>query len=134
MGQQQALVAAGTGPRLALLYGRFSGLARPYLAYGAYRADVILRESVVVGLVVYLLLSRSGPLGFLGWMFTFQAMVVAQTVLVLPVVTALTRQVIEDADRAHGEQWQSLGASPFQRGLLLGVEIWRHSAVMPFQR
>jgi phosphonate transport system permease protein len=51
MPQQQALLAAGTGPRLALLYGRFSGLARPYLAYGAYRADVILRESVVVGLV-----------------------------------------------------------------------------------
>ncbi|HRK37837.1 MAG TPA: ABC transporter permease [Burkholderiaceae bacterium] len=75
--------------------------------------------SVVVGLVVYLLLSRSGPLGFLGWMFTFQAMVVAQAVLVLPVVTALTRQTIEDADRAHGEQWQSLGASPLQRGLLL---------------
>ncbi len=49
--QQQALLAAGTGPRLALLYGRFSGLARPYLAYGAYRADVILRDSVVVGLV-----------------------------------------------------------------------------------
>lgn len=49
--QEQALLAAGVGPRLALLYGRFSGLARPYLAYGAYRADVILRESVVVGLV-----------------------------------------------------------------------------------
>ena len=49
--QQQALLAAGSRPRLALLYGRFSGLARPYLAYGAYRADVILRESVVVGLV-----------------------------------------------------------------------------------
>lgn len=48
---QQALAAGGSGPRLALLYGRFSRLARPYLAYGAYRADVILRESVVVGLV-----------------------------------------------------------------------------------
>ena len=47
----QALLASGSGPRLALLYGRFSPLARPYLAYGAYRADVILRESVVVGLV-----------------------------------------------------------------------------------
>lgn len=46
-----ALLGAGVGPRLALLYGRFSGLARSYLAYGAYRADVILRESVVVGLV-----------------------------------------------------------------------------------
>jgi phosphonate transport system permease protein len=50
-GAEQALLSAGSGPRLALLYGRFSGLARPYLAYGAYRADVILRESVVVGLV-----------------------------------------------------------------------------------
>ena len=47
----QALQCAGAGPRLALLYGRFNGLAQPYLAYGAYRADVILRESVVVGLV-----------------------------------------------------------------------------------
>ena len=46
-----ALLAGGSGPRLALLYGRYSGLARSYLAYGAYRADVILRESVVVGLV-----------------------------------------------------------------------------------
>lgn len=48
---EEALGAAGTGPRLALLYGRFSALARSYLAYGAYRADVILRETVVVGLV-----------------------------------------------------------------------------------
>lgn len=49
--QDQALLAAGAGPRVALLYARFSALARPYLAYGAYRTDVILRESVVVGLV-----------------------------------------------------------------------------------
>ncbi len=65
---------------------------------------------MVVGLVVYLLLSRSGPLGFLGWLFTFKAMVLAQALLVLPVVTALTRQMVEDADRAHGEQLRSLGA------------------------
>jgi tungstate transport system permease protein len=75
--------------------------------------------SVVVGLVIYLLLSRSGPLGFLGWLFSFKAMVLAQTILVLPVVTALTRQTIEDADRAHGEQLRSLGAGPFTRALLL---------------
>ena len=50
-GPQEALRNAGSGPRLALLYGRFSSLARSYLAYGAYRADVILRETVVVGLV-----------------------------------------------------------------------------------
>ena len=75
--------------------------------------------SVVVGLVVYLLLSRTGPLGFLGWLFSFKAMVVAQCVLVLPVVTALTRQVVEDVELQHGEQWASLGAGPWVRGLLL---------------
>ena len=75
--------------------------------------------SVVVGLVVYLLLSRSGPLGFLGWLFSFKAMVLAQSVLVLPVVMALVRQTIEDADRSHGEQLQSLGAGRFVRSLLL---------------
>ena len=75
--------------------------------------------SVVVGLLVYLLLSRSGPLGFLGWLFSFNAMVLAQTILVLPVVTALTRQVVEDAENLHGEQLASLGAQPLVRSLLL---------------
>jgi tungstate transport system permease protein len=75
--------------------------------------------SVVVGLLIYLLLSRTGPLGFLGWMFSFKAMVMAQVVLVLPVVTALTRQTVEDAERAHGEQLRSLGARTGLRGLLL---------------
>jgi tungstate transport system permease protein len=75
--------------------------------------------SVVVGLVVYLLLSRTGPLGFLGWLFSFKAMVLAQAVLVLPVVTALVRQVVADAERQHGEQLASLGARPLLRSLLL---------------
>ncbi|MES2999677.1 MAG: ABC transporter permease [Pseudomonadota bacterium] len=75
--------------------------------------------SVVVGLVVYLLLSRSGPLGFLGWLFSFKAMVLAQALLVLPVVTALTRQVVEDVDRAQGEQLRSMGAGTLMRALLL---------------
>jgi tungstate transport system permease protein len=75
--------------------------------------------SVVVGLGVYLLLSRSGPLGFLGWLYSFKAMLLAQTVLVLPIVIALVRQVVEDADAAHGEQLRSLGAGPRLRGLLL---------------
>jgi phosphonate transport system permease protein len=48
---EQSLTSAGVGPRLALLYGRYPAIARPYLAYGAYRADVLLRETVVVGLV-----------------------------------------------------------------------------------
>src|SRR5437868_8920718 len=71
--------------------------------------------SVVVGLVVYLLLSRSGPLGFLGWLFSFKAMVVAQAMLVLPVATALTRQIVEDVDHTHGEQLSSLGAGTVLR-------------------
>jgi len=75
--------------------------------------------SVVVGLVVYLLLSRTGPLGFLGWLFSFKAMVLAQVILVLPVVAALTRQVVEDVERQHGEQWASLGAGTVLRSLLL---------------
>jgi tungstate transport system permease protein len=75
--------------------------------------------SVVVGLVVYVLLSRSGPLGFLGWLFSFKAMVLAQAVLVLPVAAALTRQVVEDVDQAQGEQLRSLGAGPLVRSLLL---------------
>ena len=75
--------------------------------------------SVVVGLVIYLLLSRSGPLGFLGWLFSFKAMVLAQAVLVLPVVTALTRQAVDDAESTHGEQLRSLGALPVLRSLLL---------------
>ena len=78
--------------------------------------------SVVVGLVVYLLLSRSGPLGGLGWLFSFQAMVFAQVLLVLPVCTALTRQVVEDAERANGEQLQSLGAGGVLRSLLLAFD------------
>jgi tungstate transport system permease protein len=75
--------------------------------------------SVVVGLLVYLLLSRTGPLGSLGWLFSLKAMVLAQTILVLPVVTALTRQCVEDAERNHGEQLQSLGAKPWLRSVLL---------------
>lgn len=75
--------------------------------------------SVVIGLVIYLLLSRSGPLGHLGWLFNFQAMVLAQALLVLPVATALTRQAVEDAENNHGEQLRSLGAGAFLRSLLL---------------
>jgi tungstate transport system permease protein len=74
---------------------------------------------VVVGLVIYLLLSRTGPLGFLGWLFSFKAMVLAQFILVVPVAAALSRQVVEDVELAHGEQWRSLGAGNVLRSILL---------------
>ena len=70
--------------------------------------------SVVVGLVVYLLLSRAGPLGSLGILFTPDAIVIAQTLLVLPIVAALARQFVEDAWREYREQLTSLGVSPLR--------------------
>jgi len=75
--------------------------------------------SVVVGLVVYLLLSRSGPLGSLGWLFSMKAMVIAQAILVTPVAAALARQVVEDVEAASGEQLRSLGAGTALRGFLI---------------
>src|SRR5262245_61675732 len=75
--------------------------------------------AVVVGLMVYLLLSRSGPLGLFGLLFTPSAMVIAQTILVTPLIAALTRQLVEDADRELGEQLRSLRLSTFQRAKIL---------------
>lgn len=64
---------------------------------------------VVAGLLVFLVLSRSGPLGGLGLLFTPAAMVVAQTILVLPIVVALSRQVVEDLWSEYGEHLRSIG-------------------------
>jgi tungstate transport system permease protein len=126
---------------LAVLLGGFVGVVLgAWLGVARYKGrpfvlavlnTLLAIPSVVVGLLVYLLLSRSGPLGFLGWLFSFQAMVVAQSLLVLPVVTALTRQVVEQADTAHGEQWQSLGAGTFWRAMLLAFDE-RHALFMVF--
>jgi tungstate transport system permease protein len=66
---------------------------------------------VVVGLLIYLLLSRAGPLGQFGLLFTPTAMIIAQAVLITPIIAALSRQVIEDAWREYEEQLHSLGAN-----------------------
>ncbi len=66
---------------------------------------------VVAGLMVYLLLSRAGPLGEFGLLFTPTAMVIAQMVLILPIVAALSRQVIEELWEEYREQLQSLGVT-----------------------
>jgi len=68
--------------------------------------------SVVVGLVVYLLLSRAGPLGDLGILFTPPAIVIAQTLLVVPMVAALSRQTVQDAWHEYREQLTSLNVRP----------------------
>lgn len=70
---------------------------------------------VVVGLIVYLALSNAGPLGPLQLLYTPTAMVIAQTILVTPIVAALTRQVIEDLDTEYSEQFRSLGVGPLER-------------------
>ncbi len=76
---------------------------------------------VVVGLVVYLLLSRSGPFGVFGLLFTPTAMIIAQVILVTPIVAALARQVIEDLWAEYEEQLRSLGAGP---GRALTALLW----------
>jgi tungstate transport system permease protein len=114
-------VACGIACAVGLVLGAWLGVAR-FAGRGAVLTVLntfLAVPSVVVGLVVYLLLSRSGPLGYLGWLFSFKAMVLAQAVLVLPVVMALTRQAVEDAEGVHGEQLRSLGAQPLMRSLLL---------------
>ncbi|HEX9843768.1 MAG TPA: ABC transporter permease [bacterium] len=110
-----ALVALPLGGALALY--RFPGR----------QALVVLINSlmglppVVVGLVVYLFLSRSGPLGGLGLLFTPTAMVIAQFVLITPIVAALARQVIEDLWSEYGEQLRSLGAGT---GRAVATLLW----------
>jgi tungstate transport system permease protein len=74
---------------------------------------------VVVGLLVYLMLSRAGPLGHFGILFTPAAMVVAQTILIVPIVAALSRQVIEDAWQEYYEQLRSLGAGQLDSAMTL---------------
>ncbi|MFV0245733.1 MAG: ABC transporter permease [Qingshengfaniella sp.] len=76
---------------------------------------------VVVGLIVYMLLSASGPLGPLALLYTPTAMIIAQTVLVTPIVAALTRQVIEDLDREYADQFASFGVGGLDR---IGALLW----------
>jgi tungstate transport system permease protein len=121
----RSLVVSGLACALAcsigLLLGAWLGVVR-FKGRSAVLALVntlLALPAVVVGLLVYVLLSRSGPLGFLGWLFSFKAMVLAQAVLVLPVVIALTQQVVSDAHTAHGEQLQAMGAGVTLRSLLL---------------
>ena len=116
-----SLCACALACAVGLPLGGWLGV-RLFAGRGAVLAllnTLLALPSVVVGLVVVLLLSRSGPLGFLGWLFSFKAMVAAQTILVAPVVAALTRQLVEDAERSHGEQLASLGARPLLRAGLL---------------
>ena len=108
-----SLAAAIAGAAIGLPMGALIAVGQ----FRGRRALIVLLNallglpSVVVGLVVYLLLSRAGPLGQFGILFTPAAIVVAQTVLVVPMVAALARQTTEDAWLEYREQLTSLGVS-----------------------
>ena len=76
---------------------------------------------VVVGLLVYLYLSRSGPLGFLGLLYTPTAMIIAQTILIAPIVIALSRQTLEDLNAEYSEQFRSFSLT---RSQVIGALLW----------
>jgi tungstate transport system permease protein len=114
---------------IATLFGLPLGAALAVGRFPGRRALIVLLNAlmglppVVVGLVVYLLLSRAGPLGELGLLFTPPAMVVAQTILILPIIAALCRQAVEDAWIEYQEQLRSLGADGFSAALTLVWDI-----------
>jgi len=99
----------------AVAVGRFPGRGAVIVLLNALMG----LPPVVVGLAVYLLLSRAGPLGELGLLFTPGAMVIAQTVLITPIIAALARQAIEDAWREYEEQLRSLGVHGIRAALTL---------------
>lgn len=113
----------------ACLIGAVAGLALgAWLAVARFPGDRIVvwalntllaLPSVVVGLLVYLLLSRAGPLGALGILFTPTAMVVAQSILVVPLIAALSRRLVLTALREGGDQLRSMGAGPGMSAALL---------------
>jgi tungstate transport system permease protein len=108
-----ALLGLPVGAAIAV--GRFPGRQTVIVLLNALMG----LPPVVVGLLVYLMLSRAGPLGPLGILFTPSAMVIAQSILILPIIAALSRQAIEDAWREYEEQLRSLGARRMNAALTL---------------
>src|SRR4030095_15255958 len=111
------LLAACLGLPLgaAIAVGRFPGRQTLTVLLNAMMG----LPPVVVGLVVYLLLSRAGPLGALGSLFTPAAVIIAQTILITPVIAALSRQIVADAWAEYREQLTSLGARTARAALTL---------------
>lgn len=109
------LIALPIGAATAV--GRFPGRQTIIVVMNAFMG----LPPVVVGLIVYLALSRAGPLGPMGLLFTPTAMVIAQALLVTPIIAALTRQIVADAWEEYREQLQSLGSNGFRSALTL---IW----------
>ncbi|MGB8647100.1 MAG: ABC transporter permease [Anaerolineae bacterium] len=103
-----SLVGIPAGAALGLSRIRARGLVTAFLYTG------MGLPPVVVGLFVYLLLSRSGPLGMLGWLFTPSAMVAAQVIIAFPLVAGLTMTAVQSVDPGLRLQARALGATRFQ--------------------
>jgi tungstate transport system permease protein len=110
-----ALIGVPAGALLALV--RFPGRETVIVVVNALMG----LPPVVVGLAIYLLLSRSGPFGYFGLLFTVQAMIIAQTVLVTPIIAALTRQTIEDLWAEYRDELAAMNVGPLRR---IATLIW----------
>ncbi len=111
------VVAAAFGLPLGALLAltRFPGRTAIIVLMNAFMG----LPPVVVGLAVFLLLSRSGPLGFLGLLFTPKAMIIAQALLVLPIMAALTRQTVEDLWAEYRDELTAMRVAPAHRVVTL---------------
>jgi tungstate transport system permease protein len=108
-----AVIGLPLGAMLALM--RFPGRSAIVVLVNAFMG----LPPVVVGLAVYLLLSRSGPLGNLGILFTPTAMIIAQAILIVPIIAALTRQTIEDLWIEYRDELSAMDVGPFGRIMTL---------------
>ncbi len=109
------LIGFGLGAGLAV--ARFPGRGGVLVALNALMG----LPPVVVGLLVYLYLSRSGPFGWLGLLYTPTAMIIAQTILITPIIAALSRQVLEDLNEEYAEQFRSLSVPGH---VAMGALMW----------
>lgn len=108
------LIATLAGVPLGALVGLLRFPGRRLVTLTLYTGMGL--SPVVVGLFVYVLLSRSGPLGGLEWLFTPAAMIAAQAIIAFPLVAGLTMSAVSGVDRAVHQQVVALGASPWQTG------------------
>jgi len=114
------IISVVIGVPLGTLLGLVRVPGRGAITVGLYTGMGL--PPVVVGLFVYLMLSRSGPFGFFGWLFTPKAMIVAQTIIALPLVTGLTLTAVQAVDPALRVQVRSLGATALQEAWAVIIE------------
>jgi tungstate transport system permease protein len=116
----RSLAVSLSAVTLASLIGLPLGAFMAVYRYPGRKASIILLNAlmglppVFVGLIVYIMLSRSGPLGVLGLLYTPWAMIIAQTVLITPIIAALARQIVRALFEEYRDQLCSFGATPSQ--------------------